>query len=137
MKDLEVPPFLLSQSLVGLMAQRLLRRICVHCSQEAVLTPDELTALLVPLPLLPGGVRLRKGAGCVRCRGTGYFGRTGVFEIVSIGAELKELITQDATHQALVEAARRSGMRTLREAGVRKLAQGLTTFEEVMRMTSV
>ncbi|MFL5345921.1 MAG: GspE/PulE family protein [Hyalangium sp.] len=137
MKDLGVPPFLLSQSLVGLMAQRLLRRICVHCAQEDSLTPDELTALLVPIPLLPGGVKLRKGAGCVRCRGTGYFGRTGVFEIVSIGAEMKELITGGASHHALVEAARRAGMRTLREAGVRKLAQGLTTFEEVMRMTSV
>jgi general secretion pathway protein E len=60
-----------------------------------------------------------------------------VFEIVSIGPELKELITQQAPHHELVEAARRAGMRTLREAGVRKLAQGLTTFEEVMRMTSV
>jgi general secretion pathway protein E len=137
MKDLGVPPFLLSQSLVGLMAQRLLRRICVHCAQETTLTPDELTSLMVPIPLLPGGVRLLKGAGCVRCRGTGYFGRTGVFEIVSITGELKELITLGAPHHELVEAARRAGMRTLREAGVRKLAQGLTTFEEVMRMTSV
>jgi len=137
MKDLEVPPFLLSQSLVGLMAQRLLRRNCVHCVQETTLTPDELTSLMVPIPLLPGGVRLLKGAGCVRCRGTGYFGRTGVFEIVSINAELKELINRGASHHELVEAARRAGMRTLREAGVRKLAQGLTTFEEVMRMTAV
>jgi general secretion pathway protein E len=136
MKDLEVPAFLLAQSLVGLMAQRLLRRICVHCAQETTLTPDELTALQVPIPLLPGGVRLLKGAGCVRCRGTGYFGRTGVFEIVSVGAEMKELITQGANHHELVEAARRVGMRTLREAAVRKLAQGLTSFEEVMRMTS-
>jgi general secretion pathway protein E len=137
MKDLGVPPFLLSQSLVGLMAQRLLRRNCVHCAQETSLTPDELTSLMAPIPLLPGGVRLLKGAGCVRCRGTGYFGRTGVFEIVSIGAELKELITQSAPHHELVAAARRGGMRTLREAAVRKLAQGLTTFDEVMRMTSV
>ena len=137
MKDLGVPPFLLSQSLVGLMAQRLLRRICVHCVQETTLTPDELTSLMVPIPLLPGGVRLLKGTGCVRCRGTGYFGRTGVFEIVSINAELKDLINRGATHYELLDAARRAGMRTLREAGVRKLAQGLTTFEEVMRMTAV
>ncbi|SEL98032.1 general secretion pathway protein E [Stigmatella aurantiaca] len=136
MKDLGVPPFLLSQSLVGLMAQRLLRRVCAHCAQEATLTPDELIALQVPLPLLPGGVRLRKGAGCVRCRGTGYLGRTGVFEIVSVGAELKELVTQAAPYHTLVEASRRAGMRTLREAAVRKLAQGLTSFEEVVRMTS-
>jgi general secretion pathway protein E len=136
MKDLEVPAFLLSQSLVGLMAQRLLRRICVHCAQEATLTPDELTALQAPIPLLPGGVRVLKGAGCVRCRGTGYFGRTGVFEIVSVNLEMKDLITRGATHHELVDAGRRVGMRTLREAAVRKLAQGLTSFEEVMRMTS-
>jgi general secretion pathway protein E len=136
MKDLGVPPFLLAQSLVGLMAQRLLRRICVHCAQETTLTPDELTALQAPIPLLPGGVRLLKGTGCVRCRGTGYFGRTGVFEIVSTNAEMKELIGQSAPHHELVEAARRAGMRTLREAAVRKLAQGLTSFDEVVRMTS-
>ncbi len=136
MKDLDVPAFLLAQSLVGLMAQRLLRRICVHCAQETTLTPDELTALQVPIPLLPGGVRLLKGTGCVRCRGTGYFGRTGVFEIVSVGPEMKELITHGASHHELMDAARRVGMRTLREAAVRKLAQGLTSFDEVVRMTS-
>jgi general secretion pathway protein E len=136
MKDLGVPPFLLAQSLVGLMAQRLLRRVCAHCAQETTLTPDELTALQAPIPLLVGGVRLLKGVGCVRCRGTGYFGRGGAFEIVSSNAEMRELITRSAPHHELVEAARRAGMRTLREAAVRKLAQGLTSFDEVVRMTS-
>ncbi|RKH13755.1 type II/IV secretion system protein [Corallococcus sp. CA053C] len=136
MKDLGVPAFLLAQSLLGVMAQRLLRRVCVHCAEEAVLTSDELQALQAPLPLLPGGVRLMKGAGCVRCRGTGYSGRTGVFEIVSTTHEVRELIANDAPHSELVKAARKSGMRTLREAAVRKLAQGLTAFDEVVRMTS-
>jgi general secretion pathway protein E len=136
MRDLGVPSFLLAQSLLGVMAQRLLRRVCSHCAQEATLTPDELLALQAPLPLLPGGVRLLKGAGCVRCRGTGFVGRTGVFEIVTSSGELRELISREAPYDALVEAARRAGMRTLREAAVRKLAQGLTAFEEVVRMTS-
>ncbi|RYZ33457.1 MAG: type II/IV secretion system protein, partial [Myxococcaceae bacterium] len=136
MKDLGVPAFLLAQSLLGVMAQRLLRRVCVHCAEEAVLTSDELQALQAPLPLLPGGVRLLKGAGCVRCRGTGYTGRTGVFEIVSTTHEVRELIAQEAPYEQLVKAARKNGMRTLREAAVRKLAQGLTAFDEVVRMTS-
>ncbi len=136
MKDLGVPQFLLAQSLLGLMAQRLLRRNCAHCAQPATLTPDELTALAAPLPLLPGGVRPTRGTGCVRCRGTGYYGRTGAFEIVTSTSEMKELITRGAPHHELLDSARRAGMRTLREAAVRKLAQGLTSFEEVVRMTS-
>ncbi len=136
MKDLGVPPFLLAQSLLGLMAQRLLRRVCAHCAEPTTLTPDELTALAAPLPLLPGGVRLLKGAGCVRCRGTGYHGRTGAFEIVSANGELRDLVSSGASHRELLDSARRGGMRTLREAAVRKLAQGLTSFDEVVRMTS-
>jgi len=136
MRDLGVPSFLLAQSLLGVMAQRLLRRVCSHCAEEATLTPDELLALQAPLPLLPGGVRLLKGAGCVRCRGTGFVGRTGIFEIVTSGGELRDLISREAPYDVLVDAARRSGMRTLREAAVRKLAQGLTAFDEVVRMTS-
>ncbi|MCP3060763.1 GspE/PulE family protein [Myxococcus sp. K38C18041901] len=136
MRDLGVPSFLLAQSLLGVMAQRLLRRVCSHCAEETALTPDELLALQVPLPLLPGGVRLLKGAGCVRCRGTGFIGRTGVFEIVTTGRELREHISREAPYEKLVEVARLGGMRTLREAAVRKLAQGLTAFDEVVRMTS-
>ncbi|WP_044280267.1 GspE/PulE family protein [Myxococcus stipitatus] len=136
MRDLGVPSFLLAQSLLGVMAQRLLRRVCSHCAEEASLTPDELLALQAPLPLLPGGVRVLKGAGCVRCRGTGYVGRTGVFEIVTTNGELREHIARESPYEKLVEIARRGGMRTLREAAVRKLAQGLTAFDEVVRMTS-
>ncbi|AKF80949.1 type II secretion system protein E [Myxococcus fulvus 124B02] len=136
MRDLGVPSFLLAQSLLGVMAQRLLRRVCSHCAEETSLTPDELLALQAPLPLLPGGVRLLKGAGCVRCRNTGYIGRTGVFEIVTTGRELRDHISREAPYEKLVEVARLGGMRTLREAAVRKLAQGLTAFDEVVRMTS-
>ncbi|MDQ3266318.1 MAG: Flp pilus assembly complex ATPase component TadA [Myxococcota bacterium] len=136
MQDLGVPPFLLSSSLLGVMAQRLLRRICPNCAQETSLTADQLADLKVPLPLLAGGVRLMKGAGCVRCRGTGYFGRTGVFEILNVDNTVRELINQKVPATQITEAARRTGLRTLREAAVRKLAEGQTTYEEVMRMTA-
>ena len=136
MKDLGVAPFLLASSLIGVMAQRLLRRICVHCAAETVLTPDELVSLRVPIPLLPGGVRLLRGGGCVRCRGTGFFGRTGVFEMLNVTPDIRDLINRGVHLTDLQHAAKGSGMRMLREAGVRKLAQGFTSFEEVMRMTS-
>src|SRR6266852_5889876 len=136
MKDLGVAPFLLASSLLGVMAQRLLRRLCPHCATETPLTPDELASLQVPIPLLPGGVRLMRGAGCTRCRQTGYFGRSGVFEILNITSEIRDLINRGFQLAELRELARQSGMRSLREAGVLRLAHGLTSFEEVMRMTS-
>ncbi len=104
--------------------------------QPAELAPDQLVALGAPLPLLPGGLLLQLGAGCVHCRGTGYYGRTGVFEILPINAAIRDAITHEAPEARLVELARGAGMRTLREAAVRKLAQGQTAFAEVMRMTS-
>jgi len=137
LKDLGVPPFLLAQSLIGIMAQRLLRRVCPHCAQPVSLTPDELKMLGAPIPLLPDGVRIVKGAGCVRCRGTGYWGRTGAFEIVNMSNDLREFISRNAQHHDMLDIARRGGTRTLREAAVLKLAMGLTSFDEVVRMTSI
>jgi general secretion pathway protein E len=136
MKDLGVPPFLLAQSLLGVMAQRLLRRICERCAQPTTLSQDQLVALQVPLPLLPGGVELRAGAGCVRCRGTGFHGRVGVFEMFAVTDEVRQAISAGAELPDLYRTARGGGMRTLREAAVRKLAQGVTAFDEVVRITS-
>jgi general secretion pathway protein E len=136
MKDLGVPPFLLSSCLLGVMAQRLLRRVCSRCAAEHNLTQDELLALGAPLPLLPGGVQIVQGAGCVHCRGTGYYGRTGVFEIMPVTPEIREAIAQGANTPELVALARKAGMRTLREAAVRKLASGQTAFAEVVRTTA-
>jgi general secretion pathway protein E len=136
MKDLGVPPFLLGSCLIGVMAQRLLRRVCTRCAQDVSLTPDQLVSLGAPLPLLPGGLQLRLGAGCVSCRGTGYYGRGGVFEILPVNAAIRDAIAHEAPEARLTELARAAGMHTLREAAVRKLAQGQTAFTEVMRMTS-
>ncbi len=135
--DLQVPPFLLSSSLLGVMAQRLLRRVCPGCAQPHQLTAEEVAALGVPLPLLPGGPQFKKGAGCVKCRGTGFHGRTAVFEIFSATPEVKQLVAHKAPNDALIAAARKAGLRTLREAAVRKLAMGVTSFDEVLRMTTV
>jgi general secretion pathway protein E len=136
MKDLGVPPFLLSSCLLGVMAQRLLRRVCTRCAGETSLTQDEILALGAPLPLLPEGVQILQGAGCVHCRATGFYGRTGVFEIMPVTTQMRHAIASGAGTPELVALARAAGMRTLREAAVRKLAGGLTAFAEVVRMTS-
>jgi general secretion pathway protein E len=136
LKDLGVPPFLLGSTLLGTMAQRLVRRVCSHCATEAPLTREQLALLRVPLPLLPGGVHVTHGSGCVRCRGTGHRGRTAIFEMMSCAGPLRDLVARGASNEDLAQCARTLGMRSLREAAVRKLAQGLTSFEEVVRMTS-
>ncbi len=136
MHDLGVPPFLLSSTLLGVMAQRLLRRNCVSCAAPMQLTPEQVASLKAPLPLLEGGVNIMQGVGCGKCRGTGYYGRTGVFEIFSASNEVRDLINRKAEPAELVAAARHVGLRTLREAAIRKLAMGQTSFEEVLRMTS-
>ncbi len=136
LEDLEVPPFLLSSALLGVMAQRLVRKVCQACAQPAPLAAEQIAALGVAMPLLPNGPKFQKGAGCVKCRGTGYRGRTAVFEIFSATPELKHAIAHKAPPEQLAEMARAMGLRTLREAAVRKLADGETTFEEVLRMTS-
>ncbi len=136
LEDLEVPSFLLSSALLGVMAQRLVRKVCQSCAQPAVVTGEQLAALGVAMPLLPDGPRFVKGAGCVKCRGTGYRGRTAVFEIFSATQEIKQAVAHKAPPEQLVQIARAQGLRTLREAAVRKLTAGETTFEEVLRMTS-
>jgi general secretion pathway protein E len=136
LEDLQAAPFLLASSLLGVMAQRLLRKVCTNCAVPTTLTPEQVQALGVPLPLVPGGLQIKKGTGCARCRGTGFSGRTAVFEIFSANEEIRQLITQKATHAQLTAAARRSGMKSLREAAVRRLAQGITSFDEVLRMTT-
>jgi general secretion pathway protein E len=136
MQDLGVPPFLLSSTLLGVMAQRLLRRLCPNCSTPVQLTTEQMASLKAPLPLIEGGIRPMHGPGCVKCRTTGYYGRTGVFELFSASNEVRDLINHKASVDALVDAARNVGLRTLREAAVRKLAMGLTSYEEVVRMTT-
>lgn len=133
--ELGVAPYLLASSLIGVMAQRLLRRVCTTCGADTMLTPDELAALATPLPLLPSGLKLQRGKGCVRCRGTGLLGRAGVFEMLSVTPQLRELVSRGAPSSSLLPLARQGGLRTLREAAVRKLAQGVTSLEEVLRVT--
>lgn len=135
--DLGIEPFLLSSVLVGVMAQRLVRRICPHCKTATHLTSEQVEMLDIKLP--PRSERALPayyGQGCSHCRGTGYYGRTGIFEMLTVDANIGRLITRQAGAPEIRKAARANGMIPLQEGAIRKLAGGLTTFEEVMTVRS-
>ena len=132
--DLDVVPYLLSGVLVGVVAQRLVRKVCEHCAVEEMLTEEQAVALRIP-GARGRQLKVRRGAGCPRCRNTGYRGRTGLFEVMAMTPRLANLIHEKGTLQDIKREALNDGMLTLREYGIKKLARGLTTFEEIMAAT--
>ena len=123
--DMGVENYLLTSSLVAVLAQRLVRVICPHCRQSA----GEVTA--------PNGDRIQgfQGAGCEHCFGTGYHGRVGIFELMELNEELRSIIMRNDDASIITAAARRNGMRNLRDDGWDKVARGVTTSDEVIRVT--
>jgi len=132
--DIGVQPFLVASSLRAIMAQRLVRRICLNCRQPAELSESEMRALQIE----PGQLhdaQVMQGRGCEQCRGTGYKGRIGIFEIFVFDDEVRHMINKRSATLSLRQRARELGMRTLREDGVRKVLAGLTSAEEVISIT--
>jgi len=129
--DMGVEPFLISSSVEGVMAQRLVRRICPDC-REAY-EPDP--AALPPDFEYQPGQKLYRGKGCRTCFNKGYVGRIGIYELMLMNEELRELIVQRASAGKLLEVARRNGLKLLREDGFDKVREGQTTIEEVVRAT--
>ena len=123
--DMGVENYLITSSLVAVLAQRLVRVICKHCKQPAgpALSPEGDT------------VDAFRGAGCPECHGTGYSTRVGIFEMMDLDDEMRKLIMRNADASVLTEAARRNGMQNLREDGWKKIRDGVTTVDEVMRVT--
>jgi general secretion pathway protein E len=134
--DLDIQPFLISSTLIGTMAQRLVRRICDDCKRNRPLTVEEAAMLNLQAP---SGKRIivKEGAGCIRCRNTGYFGRTGIFEILPVDNSIRDLIERGEDFLKIKDMAIKRGMRTLRQSALRKLAEGITSFEEVVRVTGI
>lgn len=132
--DLGVPPYLISATVIGVMAQRLLRTLCPHCKKPAAL-PDDAWRLLTHPWKAAEPEKTYSPVGCLACRDTGYRGRVGVYEILSFTEELKALVTQSASLQAVARCGYRDGMRPLRINGASKVAQGICTPEEVLRVT--
>ena len=132
--DIGVKPFLLASSLRAAMAQRLVRCICESCKETYEATDGELR-LLGPLAEQMSGVELFKGHGCKNCALTGYKGRKGIFEIFEVSDDIQRMIFDKVSAVELRVRARELGMRTLREDGLRKSVAGITTLEEVIRVT--
>ena len=132
--DLGLEAFLITATIEAIVGQRLVRTVCPRCKEQ--FTPTE--EMLAELALRPEDVTGKKffhGTGCDFCRGTGYSGRLAIFEIMVLNDEMREMIMQSASSQKLREAARKAGMRTLRESGMLAIFDGATTIEEVVNQT--
>ncbi|MCP4672686.1 MAG: type II/IV secretion system protein [Desulfobacula sp.] len=132
--DLGIPPYLIHSSLNGIVAQRLVRKICPDCAQEFEMDAKELISLGLQIKT-QGVVKLKHGKGCVKCRKTGYKGRTGIYEIMPYSDSLKRLTTSDTGLEALRKQAMQEGLVLLRQNGIKKMLQGQTTYQEILRVT--
>ena len=132
--DMGIQPFLLSSALLVILAQRLGRRICKDCKQPVEGKEED----LVPYGHVPQGrgpVTLYRGAGCPTCNFTGMKGRVAIYEVMPISETIRDMILEDASTAVLREQAQKEGMKTLRQAGLAKVLEGVTTVEEVVRVT--
>lgn len=130
LEDMGIKPFLISSTVVGIISQRLVRKICPNCGEKHVTDSRETRLLNLAEP-----ITVRKGRGCSLCNNTGYKGRTAIFEVLEITREIKELIDQGGTEEQIEKAARKDGMHFLREACEIKVKEGVTTVDEMLRVT--
>jgi general secretion pathway protein E/type IV pilus assembly protein PilB len=132
--DQGVKPFLVASSLIGILAQRLVRKICTKC-KESTQPPDDQLKMLKITPEKLKGVTFYKGKGCEHCNGIGYHGRIGIMELLEVDDSVRKLIYQKVSSPQIRKRARETGMRTLREDGIQKVLSGMTTLEEIYRTT--
>jgi type IV pilus assembly protein PilB len=133
--DMGIEPFLISSSVIGVIAQRLVRRICPRCKKEAKLTSD-LAKILEEYNMDSKKIILNKGEGCPYCKETGYKGRIAIFELMIITDTIRDLISSNITSGKLRETALKEGMCQLKEDGLKKVCEGVTTIDEVLRVAS-
>ncbi|MCW7536397.1 GspE/PulE family protein [Aquabacterium sp. A7-Y] len=133
--DLGVPAYLLNATLLGVLAQRLVRTLCPHCKQPDENFPRESLAEAIQPWRMSGGFRPCRPVGCIECRMTGFRGRAGLYELLTVSEPLKALVGQTPDLAKLRQQGAQDGMRPLRLAGAMKVAEGLTTLEEVLRAT--
>jgi type IV pilus assembly protein PilB len=132
-----VEPFLTGAAVTGVLAQRLARRLCEHCKELYTPNKQELDAGRVPQELRHGKTELFRRNGCVRCRQTGYKGRVGIFQLLEMNEELSTLAAQKASHEELERAAMNGGMMTLWADGIDKVVAGMTSLEELARVSTI
>jgi general secretion pathway protein E len=127
--DMGIEPFLVASSLTVVLAQRLVRTICPSCKITYEPSEPEIPYFSTP------PATLYRGTGCKKCKGKGYFGRTGIFELLLVDNEIRPLITESIDSQGIKNSAVSRGMKTLRQDGIEKVLKGITTLEEVLRVT--
>jgi type IV pilus assembly protein PilB len=132
--NMGVEPFLVASSINLIMAQRLVRVVCTQCKEETPIAPEALVEIGVPQELV-GGMPCFHGVGCSMCGGTGYKGRIALYEVMPMSDGIREAVLSGASSVDIKRAAIESGMKTLRMSGIAKIAEGLTTVEEVLRIT--
>ena len=134
--DIGIKPYLVGSSLSLVMAQRLVRKICPHCVSDYKPTDQEISdAGLTPEEAAK--IDFKLGRGCVHCNNTGFSGRTGIFELLTVNPEIRRIIYEGGNQDLVREAALRAGMRTLHDAAIAKMKRGITTIREVIKMTIV
>ena len=134
--DLGVEPFLINATLLGVIAQRLVRKVCPHCKEEYNITKDECYILKVDYEKVKN-YKVSLGRGCDICRGTGYLGRTGIFEVMEMTEKVIEEVHEKASPLSIKKISIGQGMNTLRENAIKKLLKGVTTVDEVIRVTGL
>ena len=132
--DMGIEPFLVASSVDGLVAQRLVRRLCSHCKRPKQVDQEYLERAGFPSGRLAEGA-IYEAVGCDACRMTGFLGRTGIYEIINVDDRIRPLIVQRSASNVIKQQALKSGMRTLRDDGWSKVLEGVTTVEEVLRVT--
>lgn len=130
LKDMGIEPFLISSTLVAVVAQRLMRKVCPSCAYEYLSDEREMRLLKLTQP-----VKLKKGKGCMICNNTGYKGRIGIYELLKVDKEIKNMIDESKSEFDIEKAALEKGMIKLRDAAAKKVIQGITTVDEMLRVT--
>jgi type IV pilus assembly protein PilB len=134
LRDMGVPPFLITATMEAVLAQRLVRKICQNCREPEMPDVEQLAELeLKPEDVV--GKTFYRGRGCAACNNTGFKGRTGLFEYMPMNDEIRDLINTGASTEAIRHGALRAGMRSLRVSGLDKVFTGVTTIEEAIRET--
>jgi general secretion pathway protein E len=132
--ELGVPPYLLNATVIGIMAQRLVRTLCPHCKTQGTVEAETWKALIAPFKT-ERPTELQRPVGCIECRMTGYRGRTGIYEILEVTQDIKALVSSTPSIDAIRQRGMRDGMRPLRVSGALKVIAGMTTVEEVLKAT--
>jgi type II secretory ATPase GspE/PulE/Tfp pilus assembly ATPase PilB-like protein len=130
--DMEIKPYIIASALQGIIAQRLVRRICPGCVEPVEPDPELLIALKIPSGIL--GESVSMGKGCDKCNGSGYLGRVGIFELFVMTEDYRQMVSCNYRESELLQLAKTEGMRTLLEDGIEKVKAGLTTLDELLRV---